>query len=49
MLIGQTHFVPMDFEPGWRLRLFLSREVTVRFQRGTKRMPTFGYQSYLMK
>ncbi len=30
MLMGQTHFVPMDFEPGWRLRLFLGRLLTGR-------------------
>jgi hypothetical protein len=32
MLMGQRHFVLMDFEPSWRLRLFLRRLPTVCFQ-----------------
>jgi len=31
MPMGQSHFVPMDFEPSWRLRLFLGRLQTVCF------------------
>ena len=31
MLMGQSHFVPMDFEPSWRLRLFLGRLQAVCF------------------
>ena len=31
MLMGQTHFMQMDFEPSWRLRLFLGPKETVCF------------------